>query len=436
MGMAIKGKKRQATNSGLKRLGRRAEKEKGAIFITALVVILGMLLISLPFVFKVSGQYRSSEKTFKSLLAHNLAEAGVERVIWELNFGDISTWAGDEESRTLTISESGAGDIVILAINLTSSNPVVESTGRVLMGSQTVERTVRVVLHGWEGINLANYGLFADDSIELYEYSLIDSYDSTLGEYDEMIEGVPNRGSEGHVGVNSTRRNQIKIQGTSELYGDAYSGPDSDPERVIQVGPGARLYGEKQALSESKEMPSVTVPNGLPDYGDLEIERGETVVISESGEYEELDVGRDAVLRIEGEVALVVEELDLERNSRIEVAEGGRLTLFIKDTLDQDGSTWIGSVDKDPSRVVLFGADSCRQLDWRQSAEFYGVIYAPRADVRIRRYSEIYGSIVAEEIELQSGGAIHYDLNLRNLDLYTGNEISAYVVKSWQIKQN
>jgi hypothetical protein len=44
-----------------------------------------MVIVALPFVFKFSSQFRTTERSYKSLAALNLAEAGVERAIWELN---------------------------------------------------------------------------------------------------------------------------------------------------------------------------------------------------------------------------------------------------------------------------------------------------------------------------------------------------------------
>jgi hypothetical protein len=58
-------------------------------------------------------------------------------VIWELNYGDISSWKGDSTSRTLTISSYQApssevvGDIEIRIEDPDGENPQVKSTGRV-----------------------------------------------------------------------------------------------------------------------------------------------------------------------------------------------------------------------------------------------------------------------------------------------------------------
>lgn len=63
-----------------------------------------------PFIFKLSSQYRSADRSYKAIAALNLAEAGTERAIWELNHNDISTWDGDDNARTLTVSSFQTSD--------------------------------------------------------------------------------------------------------------------------------------------------------------------------------------------------------------------------------------------------------------------------------------------------------------------------------------
>jgi len=90
-----------------KKNGKNQEKdnhERGTALVLALLLTTGMLILSMPFLTKLSGQYRVSENSYRSFAALNLAEAGLERAIWELNYGDISSWAGDGLLRTCSLS--------------------------------------------------------------------------------------------------------------------------------------------------------------------------------------------------------------------------------------------------------------------------------------------------------------------------------------------
>src|SRR5512138_3366148 len=117
-----------------------------ALFFSLLTAVL-MLTIVMPFLFSLSARFRVTEKSFRSVAAMNLAEAGIERAIWEINFGNIASWSGDLLNRTLTLpgvqAANGdvAGDIDIEVQNPASDEPIVISTGTVAwLDGQTFER--------------------------------------------------------------------------------------------------------------------------------------------------------------------------------------------------------------------------------------------------------------------------------------------------------
>lgn len=79
----------------MKKIHGANQEEKGIILVVSLLFTVALLILITPFLFKLSGENRNTDRTFKAMAAINLAEAGVERAIWELNYGDISTWSGD-----------------------------------------------------------------------------------------------------------------------------------------------------------------------------------------------------------------------------------------------------------------------------------------------------------------------------------------------------
>lgn len=136
-----------------KRNLKRGDEEQGSILIVGLAIIAFLLFLGVPFLFQLSTEKWEAEKSSKYSAALSLAEAGVEKAVWEMNYGDISSWKGDSSLRTMTISSFKApegnaiGDIEIRIRNLDGENPVVESKGRVAYtGSLGGRKTARVVL--------------------------------------------------------------------------------------------------------------------------------------------------------------------------------------------------------------------------------------------------------------------------------------------------
>src|SRR5512137_2148772 len=65
--------------------GNNRERERGSLLITASMVILVMLLLAIPFLVKLSAENRSTERAARALAALNLAEAGVDKAVWDVN---------------------------------------------------------------------------------------------------------------------------------------------------------------------------------------------------------------------------------------------------------------------------------------------------------------------------------------------------------------
>lgn len=126
--------------------------EQGFVLIVGLVISTFLLLLAVPFMFKVSVERSLGKKSLNTLSALSLAEAGIERAIWAMNEQKVSTWSGDNDLRTMTISDIETsdgikmGDIEISITDLEGKNPVIEASGSVVFGSQTITRTVRVAL--------------------------------------------------------------------------------------------------------------------------------------------------------------------------------------------------------------------------------------------------------------------------------------------------
>jgi len=131
---------------------KNKNKEQGFILIIGIIVLAFLLLLAVPFLLQVTSERRHTERAYQSLQALSLAEAGIERAIWAMNEQNTSTWSGDADLRTMTISDFQSsdgnvmGDIQISIADPEGENPVIEATGSVAVGSQTVTKTVRVVL--------------------------------------------------------------------------------------------------------------------------------------------------------------------------------------------------------------------------------------------------------------------------------------------------
>jgi len=415
---------------------KKGNKEQGFILVVSVLIITCLLLPTLPFLFQLSVDLRLTEKSYKSVAAFSLAEAGVERAIWELNYGDISSWSGDESLRTMTISSFNTpdgnviGDIEVRIENPGTDNPVVEATGSVdYIRSHTVTKTARVVLEKSE-YHPFDYGVFGDEGINMNSNAVVDSYDSRNGEY-----GDTNMGSNGHVGTNATHDGAIDLRSNAQIYGNAISGPESDPEAAIATGPNAYIDGTKLALDAPKELPSVSPPEGLSPKGDYFLGGNDEDLISESGEYSSFMIDNNAKVTIIADVTLYITgAFSLLSNSQLELGDGASVTIYLGGTFEQNSNTQINNISMDPTKLEFFGTDAFNStMVWNSSTQFFGAVYVPRANVVYNSNADFYGSMVGKYLQsISSNAKLHYDEALRDVGM--GNDSSTYAVKSWQEK--
>ncbi len=393
--------------------------ERGAVLAVTLLVTVAILMLMIPFLTKLSGQYRVTQNSYRNFAASNLAEAGLERAIWELNFGDIMAWDGDDNLRTYSLSSVQAagggviGDILITVADSLGEYPIIEATGQIdVSSSVSLTKTTRVVLKRAAGEPLFNVGVFADESVTL----------------------ASNLNIAGSVGTNGTHPGALTIGNNSTVSGDASCGVGGEPLDAIVLEGTAEVLGDLKASSAYKELPSVSVPEGLINRGEF-ITVGETVVISESGEYSSFALETGGVVEIEGDVAIYVTgQFSLGSNTELRIAEGGSLRLYLDSSFELDSNCSVNTTLEDPSKLVVLGTDNLTgTINLDSNTPFYGALYMPRADIVCSSNIDFHGSVIGRSVLLNSNVDLSYAGDLVNLDGLPEWE-APLIVKSWQEK--
>lgn len=402
----------------------------------ALLVSVFMAIMALPFVVKFSSRMRITEKSFGSLAALNLAEAGLERAIWELNSGDISSWSvSGTNQRTLNISNftasNGAviGNISTTVYDPQGLAPVIESTGTAVhIGSPSVSKTLRVVLEGGAPAPLFNFGLFGGTGgVNIGSGAVIDSYDSRLGAY-----GGTNVHDGGNIGTNSDIYGAINVGNNSVIKGDAMTGTGSDPNEIIIQGMGSDITGEEVALDDPKVLPSVPVPTGLVNRGPLSAKG--TTKISQSGQYSNFTLANNALVEITANVTLYITgAFTLNNGAEFRIDSGCSVTIYFGGSWSLDSGCMINNKNQDPTKLVMLGTDTFSgSKTFRNSFVTYAAMYFPNANINFANLAAIYGSIIANQFMIGNNMQVHYDEALASLQIGLSSGTSAFEVRSWQ----
>jgi hypothetical protein len=320
------------------------------------------------------------------------------------------------------------GDIEIMVEDPDGDNPVVSSSGRVtLIESRVLFKCARVVLEEEKYKPWLN-GIFGDEELDFSSNSIVDSYDSRNGTY-----GGYNMGSEGHVGTNGTDYGCIDLASNARIYGNAVSGPESNPADVIITWGNAEIFGELDSLSEPNAMPSVPLPESLLYSGDYFLGGNDSDTIDESGVYTSFRLDSNARVTITADVTLFITgEFSMSSNSQLDIADGIKVTIYLGGSFIQHSNTQINNLSEDPTNLLIMGTDTFNgEMEWNSNSQFWGSVYVPKADVHLNSNADFYGSISGKSFECDSNSKIHYDLALAALEL-DGTDGTPFIVKSWQ----
>jgi Tfp pilus assembly protein PilX len=463
---------------------RKRNHEKGMILAVATIVVIAMLIMATPFLFKLSMQARTTEKSNRSLAAFNLAEAGIDRSLWEMNqpYGVTDGIVSVDETGngTIVLTNEAVGDRTGTIQGTITTNWGVEPNVRTILSiggiphiaGQPATRTVSVNTEKYFK-SIWQMPIFGDTGITgRNNANPVNSFDSRKGAYGASLPGGKvNIGAEADMGTNANGDGAIDIGPASEIHGNIASGVGTNVDQidqVILVDPDAiKDGGEKRVLSAPYELPPVNIYD-LPERsmfgttydfstwftsepsidGPLSasqiaagMDKGAmtktTLTPADSGVYTNWSM-KSKTVTVVGNVAIYLTGLDgaeasfSGKNSNIDIAANSSLTLILGNTSwDAQNSFDINNAGKAEDFLILGTQQFDGGFSFQNNDTVVAAIYAPNASYINRDNVHLYGAINCEHIDLRNNIDIHYDEALGDLDYILGG-IPYWRVTTWQ----
>lgn len=144
-----------------------------------------------------------------------------------------------------------------------------------------------------------------------------------------------------------------------------------------------------------------------------------------TGTYEFLKVkiNESSVLIISGDVVLYVkEDFIAEKESTIRVLANSSLTIYVdkKFELKKEFSV---EFDPQPDRAenfVVYGTSNADAITIEKETTFIGAIYAPDADIDIKKESTLTGSIIGKKLNIEKECVITFDPDVEDINSPVG----------------
>lgn len=271
-------------------------------------------------------------------------------------------------------------------------------TARGTSGSE--QRQVEVVFR-LTPQSIFQYALFGHQNITIGGNAVTDSYNSSNGAYDENTAG-----HNGDIGTNATTAGGIAVSGSIFVDGQVAVGSTAaTPQSVVTGYDPAFITGGTSPPSDTQDvvaqpnpfpMPAVTVPAGIT-CSNQTIQGNTTTTLSPTG----------GPL---GNGVYCYENLTIQGNA--DLTASGAVTIYITGQLTAQGNSLVG-VPTNPKQMVILmtsTADATLEQGTLQgNTEFYGALYAPQSTITISGNAGIFGSVIAQAVNVTGNAAIHYD---------------------------
>jgi len=381
------------------------------------LIMVGLAAISLSLFTMVDSSGKAQQETKEQINARYVAEAGLSVALMEMQAG-----ASVEEVDKGTVNQQvslGDGSYWVEADGLGNNLFSLRATGVENGVGSRLELVVREVAE-----NRHIWAAFGEEGLTMDSNAKVDSYNSGNGSYDDQdVNGNgSNRyaNSNGHVGSNQN----VSADSNVKVWGNATPGPAG----TASIQGNATVSGSTTPATALVEMPAITVPS-YTSLGDKTFDGSGNGAFNDyipTGEWRWGDVEVDmSPLEVIGPATLVFSSLRVDSNSEIIVdASNGPVEIYVEHDFVLNSNAMIASDTYTPADITInLLSDNVinpqqqvdlDEVDFDSNAQFCGVLYAPSAYVEINSNFELFGSLVARRVHLDSNSKVHFDEALLN----------------------
>jgi hypothetical protein len=385
-------------------------RQRGIALTLVLIAVTMASILSMTFITSQSTSIGVAQSVTAYTTARNLAESGIETalayIVTNHDWRSAQThgvWTGRHAfaggNYRLLFEDDADAD---LADN--GSDPVTITAASNYGGAS---HEVTIVVHLGTSDPLASVSIFGD--ITMDQGTTIDSFDSRLGGYDP-----DDPGTDATIATNT-----INSSGVTVGVGVAGSDPPATIEGNLDVGPNGdtatvvdgsgTITGTTDNLDSQLVVPKIIVPDDSIVGASLGNKRLDSAILSTSRHYNNLKLRNS--LTIIGDVEIVCDgEFAMEAGTTVDITAGSSLKVYVFGNIDiQKSSTSAGF--SDPASFILFGVGegNGQGIVYDKQSEMYVTIVAPEWDVNIKMESQLYGTVIAETLNMERLTEIHAD---------------------------
>jgi hypothetical protein len=427
---------------------RRAD--RGSVLIVALLLcaVIGISLVS--YIKLTQNSLTLSNRSFYNTASINMAETGVEEALWSFNQVTGGTalataWNGWDTTdlitakRTFTdfsLPNNATASVKVYVDHFdppsgTQPKVIAQATLTIPNSSNTLTKWLELTLRRRSKFAM---GMVAKNQIIFHgNTASVDSWNSLYN-----ADGTPRaspvdysaavKNSNGSVGSTSVAVGSVAIN-NADIWGFASVGSSSSS--AISVGNNGTIaaYGNAAGTVDTTRIATdfttnfdteTTPGTGTVITGSFPAVIG-TVGVATTYRYNGTITGSFSVL---GDVTLILtgnaaspgsDVVRMTGGDMLSIPVGSSLKLYASASMKFTGNG-IANANNQASSLQIFGTDTsgAQDIEIGGGASLKGLIYAPASDVTINGDPDVFGSIVANNIDVVGNASFHYDEALAN----------------------
>jgi hypothetical protein len=384
---------------------RSVTDERGSALTMMTFSVAAMIALSAALLITAAGDSREERGAREGMHARYVAQAGLSQAMYQLSRGQSG------QVGTATAPQSfGRSRFWVTATNLATDLIQLRSTGVDDRRGACSELVVRSVPN-----TIYRFGAFGRENLHLDSNTRVDSYNSNNGTYASQATNLSGSNQyanpNGDVGSNG----DVELDQNANVWGDSFAGPGHS----TTILGNASVSGSITPAPDPMELPVINVPS-YANYGALTVNSNSMTLPPGNRAYTTLRINTSKTLNVTGPASIVINSLELRSGAQLIVdATGGPVELFVIDNFIMNSNAAIYSTSLRPNDVKLnllsdnvINPDVTVQLDvidFDSNSNIHGIVYAPNAEVIIDSNFELFGSLVARRVDLDSNVRIHFD---------------------------
>ena len=386
---------------------------RGSVLIVAIIFATVAALSLGSYVRLANTEMRLANHQFYGNASLNLAEAGVEEALYAINLSSLgdenwsSTGLADTLGKYVNSIELGRGATGSYRVHVAgaeSNAPMIVSEGDVRSGGNGRNvRQIEVLLYQR---SLFGGNDLMGDRITMNGNATVNSYSSKTGEFLQQAKVASTSLEEGNMDL-----------GNATIYGSVATrgwDPVTRPNSEITEG----ITNDFQS-----SLPDVQLPDSDETINWHYTYDGGPGTL-DGGHYKVDDIniagdGEDNLLRIQGDVVLIVEnDIDIKGSAGVLIEDGASLTIYVNGDVSVAG-TGVVNESQTPSQFQLYGTNlESQTFNLSGNAAWYGAVYAPNASITLNGGGNVgafYGAMIGNDITLNGGAEFIGDADLAEL---------------------